>query len=198
MSPLAETSRARTIFGSIFFRVAISWAPFEGTTGGAAAGRPLPAQKAWTVRALPRQTIVRSSNVLEGGAGVRRPPSYAAARCSAAFDTRSAVVSCVVNIVVGYQIGTRAGIARHGTVADYHCSGAWNAIAAASVGARLRFKEAPNSRRERDPGHVRQWLRQGRIRRKDRISLGHSPIAKKIVDAPAGLRDEQQSCGAIP
>ena len=40
-------------------------------------------------------------------------------------------------LVVGYEIGTRAGIAIHTTVADYHCSGAWNALACAAVGSRL-------------------------------------------------------------
>ena len=40
-------------------------------------------------------------------------------------------------LVIGYEIGTRAGIALHSSVADYHCSGAWNALACAAIGARL-------------------------------------------------------------
>ena len=40
-------------------------------------------------------------------------------------------------LVVGYEIGTRAGIALHRTAADYHTSGAWVAIAAAAVVARV-------------------------------------------------------------
>ena len=40
-------------------------------------------------------------------------------------------------LVLGYEVATRAGIALHGSVPDYHCSGAWNAIAAAAIGARL-------------------------------------------------------------
>lgn len=40
-------------------------------------------------------------------------------------------------IVVGYEIATRAGIALHATAADYHTSGAWNAVACAGLGARL-------------------------------------------------------------
>lgn len=40
-------------------------------------------------------------------------------------------------LTLGYEIGTRAGIALHATVADYHCSGAWNALACAAVGSRL-------------------------------------------------------------
>ena len=40
-------------------------------------------------------------------------------------------------LVLGYEIATRAGIALHATVPDYHCSGAWNALACAAVGGRL-------------------------------------------------------------
>jgi len=41
-------------------------------------------------------------------------------------------------LIVGYEIGTRAGIALHETVSDYHTSGAWNAIAGAAVAARVQ------------------------------------------------------------
>ncbi len=41
-------------------------------------------------------------------------------------------------LIVGYEIGTRAGIALHQTVSDYHTSGAWNAIAGAAVAARVQ------------------------------------------------------------
>jgi len=45
-------------------------------------------------------------------------------------------------IVIGYEIATRAGIALHVTVADYHCSGAWNALACAALGGRwLEFDD---------------------------------------------------------
>ena len=40
-------------------------------------------------------------------------------------------------LVMGYEIGCRAGIALHRTACDYHTSGAWVALAAAAVGARL-------------------------------------------------------------
>lgn len=43
----------------------------------------------------------------------------------------------LTTLVVGYEVGTRAALALHATAADYHSSGAWNAIAAAAVGARL-------------------------------------------------------------
>jgi 2-methylcitrate dehydratase PrpD len=40
-------------------------------------------------------------------------------------------------LVVGYEVCLRAGMALHRTAADYHSSGAWNAIGAAAVGARV-------------------------------------------------------------
>lgn len=39
-------------------------------------------------------------------------------------------------LVLGYEIGTRAGIALHRRAVDYHTAGAWVAIAAAGIGAR--------------------------------------------------------------
>jgi len=46
----------------------------------------------------------------------------------------------IVQTVLGYEIGTRAGIALHATSREYHTSGAWNALAAAAIGSRaLRF-----------------------------------------------------------
>jgi len=40
-------------------------------------------------------------------------------------------------LVIGYEIATRAGIALHTTVPDFHCSGAWNSLACAAIGARF-------------------------------------------------------------
>ncbi|MDQ3707981.1 MAG: MmgE/PrpD family protein [Actinomycetota bacterium] len=40
-------------------------------------------------------------------------------------------------LVVGYEIGIRAGMSLHAAATDYHSSGAWNALACAAVGARL-------------------------------------------------------------
>lgn len=42
----------------------------------------------------------------------------------------------LTQIVIGYEIATRAGIALHATACDYHTSGAWNTIACAALGAR--------------------------------------------------------------
>lgn len=43
----------------------------------------------------------------------------------------------IAAVVAGYEIATRAGIALHRTALDYHTSGAWNAIACATLTARL-------------------------------------------------------------
>ncbi|MPV86579.1 MmgE/PrpD family protein [Ostreibacterium oceani] len=43
----------------------------------------------------------------------------------------------ITALVLGYEIGTRAGIALHQSSTQYHTSGAWNAIAAAAVGAKV-------------------------------------------------------------
>jgi len=40
-------------------------------------------------------------------------------------------------LVIGYELGIRAGIALHAQAADYHNSGAWNALACAGVASRL-------------------------------------------------------------
>lgn len=49
-------------------------------------------------------------------------------------------------LVVGYEIGTRAGIALHRTACDYHTSGAWIALAAAALGARVLGLDAARTR----------------------------------------------------
>ncbi|MBW4707155.1 MmgE/PrpD family protein [Roseobacter sp. YSTF-M11] len=41
-------------------------------------------------------------------------------------------------LVIAYEVGARAGLALHATVSDYHTSGAWNALAVAALGCRLR------------------------------------------------------------
>ena len=40
-------------------------------------------------------------------------------------------------LVLGYEVATRAGIALHVTVPDFHCSGAFNALGCAAIAARL-------------------------------------------------------------
>lgn len=45
-------------------------------------------------------------------------------------------------MIAGYEIAGRAGKALHGTVCDYHTSGAWNALGVVATGARLRRMNA--------------------------------------------------------
>lgn len=52
----------------------------------------------------------------------------------------------LASLVVGYEIGTRAGIALHRTASDYHTSGAWIAIAAAALGARIMKLDTSKTR----------------------------------------------------
>lgn len=54
--------------------------------------------------------------------------------------------SFLASLVVGYEIGTRAGIALHRTACDYHTSGAWIAIAAAALGARTMKLDTTRTR----------------------------------------------------
>lgn len=41
-------------------------------------------------------------------------------------------------LAMSYEVAARAAIALHATVSDYHTSGAWNALAVAAIGCRLR------------------------------------------------------------
>jgi 2-methylcitrate dehydratase PrpD len=68
----------------------------------------------------------------KGHAGVSVLPAILAFAHARPIDGRELLAS----FVLGYEIGTRAGIALHASVADYHCSGAWNAVASAAIGAR--------------------------------------------------------------
>jgi 2-methylcitrate dehydratase PrpD len=52
----------------------------------------------------------------------------------------------LASLVLGYEIATRAGIALHATAADYHCSGAWNALGCAAIAARLLGFDAASTR----------------------------------------------------
>ncbi len=43
----------------------------------------------------------------------------------------------LASLTVGYEFATRAGVALHATVSDYHTSGAWGAVGVAALGARV-------------------------------------------------------------
>ncbi len=71
----------------------------------------------------------------KGHAGAALLPALCAfAEDAAAVAGREALAA----MVVGYEIAYRAAAALHATVADYHTSGAWNALGCAAIGARLR------------------------------------------------------------
>src|SRR5437868_11030996 len=70
----------------------------------------------------------------KGHAGVAVLPALLAAIDGGAECGGAEFLTC---LVLGYEIGTRAGIALHASTADYHCSGAWNALACAAIVGRL-------------------------------------------------------------
>jgi len=75
------------------------------------------------------------------GCGVL-PALYAFTQAEGLCDDREFLAS----LVVGYEIGTRAGIALHRTASDYHTSGAWISIAAAALGARAMGLDTAKTR----------------------------------------------------
>ena len=50
---------------------------------------------------------------------------------------RTSSTDFLADLIVGYEIATRAGIALHETASDYHTSGAWGAVGVAALGARV-------------------------------------------------------------
>lgn len=52
----------------------------------------------------------------------------------------------LTHLIVGEEIAIRAGLSLHDTAADYHSSGAWNAVGAAAMGARMRGLDAEKTR----------------------------------------------------
>ena len=73
-------------------------------------------------------------SLAKGHAGCALLPAVLAfAENDARFSGRDLLMS----MVIGYELGCRAGVALHGTVSDYHTSGAWIAVAVAALGARL-------------------------------------------------------------
>jgi 2-methylcitrate dehydratase PrpD len=73
----------------------------------------------------------------KGHVGVAVLPALLAYFDGGALRTRNDAQEFITCLCLGYEIATRAGIALHATTADYHCSGAWNSIACAAIGARL-------------------------------------------------------------
>ncbi len=85
------------------------------------------------------------------------------------FDAKELITS----IVIGYEIGTRAGIALHASACDYHTSGAWIALATAALGAR------------------QLGLTKGQTREAIGIAEYHGPRSQmmRCIDAPTMVKD---------
>lgn len=49
-------------------------------------------------------------------------------------------------LIIGYEVGSRAGIALHRTASDYHTSGAWIAVTVAALGARILRLDSKQTR----------------------------------------------------
>lgn len=97
------------------------------------------------------------------------PATFAAALDQRQDDGRA----FLTNIVLGYELGSRLATALHGTVTDYHTSGAWVAPACAAVVARtLRL----------DPQQCRHAMG---------IAEYHGPRSQmmRTIDAPTMLKD---------
>lgn len=62
------------------------------------------------------------------------PALFAFAEAQPELSARDALSA----LVMSYEVAARAAIALHGTVSDYHTSGAWNALGVAALGCRLR------------------------------------------------------------
>ena len=79
----------------------------------------------------------------------------------------------LTSIVIGYEIGTRAGIALHTSACDYHTSGAWIALATAALGAR------------------QLGLTQAQTREAVGIAEYHGPRSQmmRCIDAPTMVKD---------
>lgn len=81
--------------------------------------------------------------LVKGHAGATvLPAALAVLDGSSAADSDDLLVA----LAVGYEVALRAGLALHGSAADYHSSGAWNALGAAAVGSRVLGLSAEQTR----------------------------------------------------
>jgi 2-methylcitrate dehydratase PrpD len=109
-------------------------------------------------------------NPSKGHTGVVAVPALLAfAQTTAPLSGDQAVTA----LVVAYEVGARAAMALHMTAFDYHSSGAWNALAVAALGARLRNMSGE---------HLREALG---------IAEYHGPRSQmmRVIDHPTMLHD---------
>jgi len=81
-------------------------------------------------------------NPTKGHIGVVAVPALLALAEGRNMDGRQGLSA----VVVGYEVAGRAAMALHGTVSDYHTSGAWNALGVAAMAARIRGQDATQLR----------------------------------------------------
>lgn len=97
------------------------------------------------------------------------PAALALAEAEGRLDAHTFLTS----VVIGYEIGTRAGIALHRSASDYHTSGAWVALATAALGART--------------------LQLGKIATKEALGIAeyHGPRSQmmRCIDHPTMVKD---------
>lgn len=79
----------------------------------------------------------------------------------------------LASLIIGYEIGGRAGITLHASVPDYHTSGAWGAVTSAALGARI--------------------LKLDKNKTRHAIGIGeyHGPRSQmmRVIDHPTMLKD---------
>ncbi len=88
-------------------------------------------------------------------------------------EERMCAKELLTSVVIGYEIGSRAGVALHASVPDYHTSGAWIALAVAALGAR------------------QLGLTKVQTREAVGIAEYHGPRSQmmRVIDAPTMLKD---------
>lgn len=138
LDTLAVTAAgARTETGRTFYDHAAAWSP-AGPAGGARlpfdGRRVSPIGCAFAAAGATDGFDAHDGHALtKGHVGVAVVPAALAFADELAPCELDALLE---SVLLGYEIGTRAGIALHRIAPDYHTSGAWNALAAASLGAR--------------------------------------------------------------
>ncbi len=78
----------------------------------------------------------------KGHVGCSVLPSLVALASAGSMDGKA----FLAHLVVGYEIGSRAAVALHESVEDYHTSGAWGAVACAALASRVLNFDAETTR----------------------------------------------------
>jgi len=88
-------------------------------------------------------------------------------------EGRNDAKELLTSLIIGYEIGSRAGVALHDSVSDYHTSGAWIALAVAALGAR------------------QLGLTKAETREAVGIAEYHGPRSQmmRVIDAPTMVKD---------